>query len=64
MLSIEVYYGMPRVGGQMLTVLQSMYSIVKSCVMRPESLADLFECSSGVRQGWGFFIAYFVLDIH
>ncbi|WP_419653299.1 RNA-directed DNA polymerase, partial [Thiolapillus sp.] len=39
------------VGGKMLKILQSMYNVVKSCVRCPESLTDLFDCPSGVRQG-------------
>ena len=35
---------------KMLTILQSMYSIVKSCLRCPGSLTDFFDCPSGVRQ--------------
>ena len=32
------------VGGKMLQILQSLYSIIKSCVGCPESLTDFLDC--------------------
>lgn len=35
--------GKAEVGGKMLQILQSLYSIIKSCVGCPESLTDFLD---------------------
>jgi hypothetical protein len=39
------------INGKILTVIQNMYRIAKSCVEVGNTRSDVFPCSNGVRQG-------------
>ena len=48
-----LWYKLIKTGvhGKVLTVLQSMYSQLKSCVRTPAGLTEYFDCTIGTRQG-------------
>lgn len=64
----NLWYKLLNIGirGKMLTIIQNMYSSVKSCVRGPEGLTCDFDCILGVRQGESlspFLFAMYVNDL-
>ena len=52
------------INGRLLTVLQSLYSKLKSCIRFDQELSDYFPCTVGTRQGCGASALLFCLVIN
>ena len=48
-----LFYALVKKGvhGNFIKVIQSMYKSLKSCVKTPQGLTEVFDCSTGTRQG-------------